>query len=466
MASYPPPLEDLPIFDVSVFTDSENAVLTSKEADLKYLRKNVPDTATAFETFESGIGTDSIVPETSTSTLSIGGGFLNSGSVNIEIGGAVVVKSNTNTIIDAQAGLIEIGPSQTDVSGIIEIGNTDNRAGEIRIGTGGFSTGDIEIGTNNNGAGAVVIGTGTGSISLGETQSSGNLRLGNYPLRTGDIEIGSGINLSGDITIGTGDDATGNIEIGSGTDLSGTVSIGKGIRLSGNIIIGSGNNATGNIEIGSGTNLSGDIKIGSGQNMDGDINIGTGNQKGGNINIGTGTLATCDINLGAGNTKINLGSGNTRIDVKGGLNLSSYYAPDANYLGYTLKSIFPGGASMPTSSTTSYGNLTLTLAGTYLINGTITTIPTGGGIQMRDCEATILNLNTNEILGRQTLIAYASAGATVASIYDWTANVTAVFVKTTNDLETIQIRMFVIYGGTGTLQRVNTGYQYNYTRIA
>jgi hypothetical protein len=59
MASYKPPLEQLPIFDNSVFNNTTSTTngtyLTTTQANLLYLRKTFPDTATALETFSAGI---------------------------------------------------------------------------------------------------------------------------------------------------------------------------------------------------------------------------------------------------------------------------------------------------------------------------------------------------------------------------------------------------------------------------
>ena len=61
MASYNPPTEQLPIFDNEVFTPtSTGSGLTIAQANLLYLRKTFPDTATALETFQAGIQTDNI----------------------------------------------------------------------------------------------------------------------------------------------------------------------------------------------------------------------------------------------------------------------------------------------------------------------------------------------------------------------------------------------------------------------
>ena len=70
MASYNPPSEQLPIFDNAVFEPpTGSGGLTVAQANLLYLRKTVPDTATALETFQAGIYTDDISDNTGTITV-------------------------------------------------------------------------------------------------------------------------------------------------------------------------------------------------------------------------------------------------------------------------------------------------------------------------------------------------------------------------------------------------------------
>ena len=81
MASYLPPSEQLPIFDNEVFAiNTSDSGLTIAQANLRYLRKTVPDTATAIETFNAGILTDTINAITGTINTTSNINFNNSSS--------------------------------------------------------------------------------------------------------------------------------------------------------------------------------------------------------------------------------------------------------------------------------------------------------------------------------------------------------------------------------------------------
>jgi len=82
MASYNPPSEQLPIFDNAVFQpQTGSGGLTEAQANLLYLRKTFPDTATAIETFQAGIKTDNI--DSFTGPLTISGVDINIGTIGI-----------------------------------------------------------------------------------------------------------------------------------------------------------------------------------------------------------------------------------------------------------------------------------------------------------------------------------------------------------------------------------------------
>ena len=161
MASYPPPTENLPIFDGTVFSTTLSSGLTKEQADEIYLQKNTPDTATALETFDSGMSTNLIIPETSTDTLNIGGGFVNTGDISLNTGGAVLLTSTSNVSLGTDIGDINIGPVQS--SGTINIGTAAARSGEINIGSGLTSTATINIGS---GPGLINLGNNLSQIKI------------------------------------------------------------------------------------------------------------------------------------------------------------------------------------------------------------------------------------------------------------------------------------------------------------
>jgi hypothetical protein len=138
MASYFPPTENLPIFDNEVFDASNSDVLTIAKANLLYLRKTVADTATAIETFNAGIKTNSVAQRTNT-TLFIGDGInpisLDGSIVNMGDGaGDIVIQgtlkipsiSDSNYIMRVPSSTQSI-PNNTETpvlfTGLISAGN-------------------------------------------------------------------------------------------------------------------------------------------------------------------------------------------------------------------------------------------------------------------------------------------------------------------------------------------------------
>jgi len=210
MASYTPPTETLPIFDNAVFNSvNGSTVLTVSTANLLYLRKTYADTATALETFNAGIATNSIEPLTSTT------------------------------------GSIAVGSNQT--SGIINIGtgSTRNATGVINIGTGTFNTNvNVQglyfnsLAINNR------LAPTSGDINFMDLQTSGSMNMGNAGSRSGAVNISNGNSNSSNISIMTGQNNTGQINIANatlGTNTT-TVNISNG-NQSGAVTIGnSGNN--------------------------------------------------------------------------------------------------------------------------------------------------------------------------------------------------------------------------------
>ena len=191
MASYPPPTENLPIFDGTVFSTTLSSGLTKEQADLLYLQKNTPDTATALETFDSGISTNLIIPETSTSTLNIGGGFVNTGDISLNTGGEVLLTSTSVVSVNTDIGDINIGPAQS--SGVINIGTAASRSGAINIGSGLTSTATINIGS---GPGLINLGNNLsqikidGGFELTDYYASTPSYLGYYTSKSIDAVVG------------------------------------------------------------------------------------------------------------------------------------------------------------------------------------------------------------------------------------------------------------------------------------
>lgn len=188
MASYQPPTENLPVFDVSVFSTVETAGLTIEEGNELYLRKTTPDTASALETFTAGISTNIVRPETSSDSLVIGGEPSNSGDISLE----------------TQLGNINIGPTQS--SGVINIGTLTDRTGEINIGSGLTSSSSINIGS---GPGIINLGNNLtqikvdGGFELTDYYAPTPSYLGYYTSKTLDATVGTIIPSTGTQTYST-----------------------------------------------------------------------------------------------------------------------------------------------------------------------------------------------------------------------------------------------------------------------
>jgi hypothetical protein len=225
MSAFPPPNVYFNgiIYDSDYFTSSSSGSgLTKAQANALYLRKTTTDTATALETFNSGIKTDSISSLSTTSSCTLfndtGAGtlnttlcslnnivrlgenakFLNLGynmpssdgryitigaaafqDTNIAIGGSFVnVISGFNNIYIGQSGkTVNISGSTNIISGTTtNIGGAANSA--ISIGTYSLQTSNILIGTKGaivSGTDKIVIGGATNTLNL----SSGTINLNN-----------------------------------------------------------------------------------------------------------------------------------------------------------------------------------------------------------------------------------------------------------------------------------------------
>ena len=291
MASYQPPTEKLPIFDNSVFSTSVtgSSVLTVGVANLLYLRKTFPDTATALETFSAGILTSSIDVQTTGSGLSL------------------AVSSD---------------------SGVINLGTKALRSGAINIGTGAGGTSVITIGSSAtvqslNGSSTIA---NASSTNYDTTASSSNV---DFCKSTGGGSITLAPNItSGNIYIGMPSTAlngrTGNIFIGSANVVSSSslVSINNGTNNGSTTNIHSGLSSSGIVNINSGSTNSGQLNLMNGGSTSGSVSIMGGSTSNGAINIanGTGASQSTSVNISNGTTTGGVGIGNSACAV--GINAS------------------------------------------------------------------------------------------------------------------------------------------------
>ena len=158
-------------------SSSSSGGLTQAVANTLYLRKTVPDSALALESFSAGITTNSLDTNTPTSSFSM----LSSVTGN-NIGFGI------STGAPAYTGVKTIQIGETTVTSV-HVGGIDCTANQI-----------------NN---AVL--PATGNLYLGQSMTTGTLSIGNNNSRSFPINIGSGSNATGNINIGTGGLATVNI---------------------------------------------------------------------------------------------------------------------------------------------------------------------------------------------------------------------------------------------------------------
>jgi len=279
MASYTPPIEQLPIFDNAVFNSvNGSTILTVSAANLLYLRKTYADTATALETFNAGIAVNTIQP-TATATTMLINSTMTSGDMYI---GSNVAANNVRT------GIIHIGDSNAIASGgavhinngttntsTTQIMNGLTTSGNLNLMTGGSCSGSINIGSGNSSNPTVNILTGqncTGIVNIASSAVGTNTVITN---------IGNG-NTSGQINIGNTGNATvigGTCGIGDSNATSCNVTISNGNGVSNSVLIASGTGTNGStVGICTGT-TTGTVTIGNTSNIvrvNGALTIGTG----------------------------------------------------------------------------------------------------------------------------------------------------------------------------------------------
>lgn len=168
-----PPSEQFSgVFYNSAFWTSASSSLTLEDANALYLRKTTPDTATALETFSSGLSTQSMTSPALASDVLL---FPNQTAGTLKL--ATSARSVHVSNIDCQGSAIN--NASTPLTGAITIGGSQT-SGTISIGAGGSRTA----------AGAITIGSALNSINLGgyltptyTTMPSSNTQIG-YKLST------------------------------------------------------------------------------------------------------------------------------------------------------------------------------------------------------------------------------------------------------------------------------------------
>jgi len=220
MSAYDPPLENVPIFDAGLFTPDTGGGLSQAQANALYLRKTVPDTATALETFTAGIVTPSV---TSTGALNIvvpaavSTDTLNVGVVTRGISGQIHHYSDGDNCVAGAGVHINNGINNGSNTNVM---NGTNTTGQLNLMTGGNATGTVNIMTAAS-SGNVNIKTGnnsTGTIAIGQQNAT------SFTTTTidGDVNIASQTGADNTINIGK----YGGIGFVTTTNIDGNVNIG------------------------------------------------------------------------------------------------------------------------------------------------------------------------------------------------------------------------------------------------
>jgi hypothetical protein len=135
MSAYNAPSFIVTIYNPAYFA-SNTANLTQSQANALYLQKTTADTATALETFSSGISTNSLATTSAASTLDIAS--TSTGVINIGVLGG---RSQTIHIGDGNSNV---------VGGAVHINNGTSTASNVQILNGAGSTGTITLGSTTS----------------------------------------------------------------------------------------------------------------------------------------------------------------------------------------------------------------------------------------------------------------------------------------------------------------------------
>jgi hypothetical protein len=374
MASYLPPTENLPIFDSSVFDDSNSAYLTYTSAKKLFLTY---PTAQGEETIASLISAeiDTATPTTNfnflqsqtTGDILIGNSLTASGGATIRVGptgatGNVSVHcanidfyNNTiNNATDALLNNLSIGGSQT--SGVLNIGTgtrvTGLNGGAINIGTGASVTAPINIGGGSSTSGSINIGGGA--------SASGSINIGQIGSTTGTTTTNINTSTVGSHPVNIGS-STALTTINGASTLTGLATATTGLKTT---VISS----DGIMGITSATAMT----IGA---TSGALSISSGST------IGINCTNTSALSLGtSGTASVGIGSSSITTTVNGTLAIlkpltlqSAWTAPINTQLGYTSSVTNPTAITLTSSTLTNFlGTGTVLPLGVCLMSFVVT----------------------------------------------------------------------------------------------
>jgi hypothetical protein len=197
------------IFNSEYYQDEDTTGFSQDQADLRYLKKNITDTATALETFSGGIKTNSIEPINDTDTLNIATVSTTATNV-INIGNTTTNEQTLNL----NSKTINMG--DTSVPSAVNILSTSVIIGNPTSGTISFGSSAIttQITPSTSSMYISNISPANGDFNLCLLQVTGILNIGTATGRTAAINIGTGKNTSSAQTINIGSSnasATGQI---------------------------------------------------------------------------------------------------------------------------------------------------------------------------------------------------------------------------------------------------------------
>jgi hypothetical protein len=316
----------------SAFFVEDTGGLSEAQANSLYLRKTVTDTATALETFNSGVATASVTSTSSSTNMTIGSNLAPTQTLTLGSTGTITVNNGTlqsqslapvapasNLIIGATStagiNIGNAGVSTTNLYGTVQAGTIDafTTTGTLNLGqnlVGG--TLNVATGSNND----VNVGIGNRTIAVVHNYSDGNNAV-----------AGSNVHLN------NGTNNLSNTNIHNGASSAGIVNIGNGVSSTTAVSIATrGSTSTNAVRIGNVSNttyLDSDIiTLGAlGLTGSGAISLATGtNTAGAQVSIGSTSLTAVNIKGGQTNietTTLNLntnGTGNTLIGTSGGSN--------------------------------------------------------------------------------------------------------------------------------------------------
>jgi hypothetical protein len=328
-------------YNPAFFNQSTNGI-TQLQANLLYLQKTVPDSATAVESFLGGVVANQIDVPTSNGTLNLG---------------------------------------ITSTTGTTNISTASGRTGAINIGTGA-TTGSV-----------ITMGGSLGVINLnGSSQVFSNPSGASFDANGGSLQIANSVNV-GSITMGQ-NLTTGTIYIGanaSGNNVrTGIIHIGDSNNLTtGAVHINNGTANASNTQIMNGSTTSGICNIMTGAGTTGTLNMLSGSSSGGVVNIGTGVTGvgavTTAVNIATGTTSgiVSIGNANNSVTFGGPLNL--FYNPSlisSIGLGYKFNGTSTGITATTTGVISNFSKIIIPSNGVWLLFGNTLFISPGVQIQL------------------------------------------------------------------------------------